>query len=66
MNTNALATAVAAKGVAIAGMRGTSATTPDTIPASPWLIVGAHYDSTGDAGRGTNGMGWKQEISGSR
>jgi len=42
MNTNALATAVALKGAGIAGLRGYSAVVPDTIPASPWLIVGSH------------------------
>ena len=49
MNTNALATAVAAKAVSITGMRGTSAVVPDTIPASPWLIVGSH-SATYEAG----------------
>jgi hypothetical protein len=42
MNTNALAVAIAAKAVGIAGMRGTSAVVPDTIPATPWTIVGPH------------------------
>lgn len=42
MNTNALATAIAAKAAAIAGMRGTSAVTPETIPATPWTVVGPH------------------------
>jgi hypothetical protein len=42
MNTNTLAAAVVAKAAGIAGMRGTSPTAPDTIPASPWTIVGAH------------------------
>jgi hypothetical protein len=48
MNTNAVCTAVAAKAAGIAGMRGTSALLPDTIPSSPWLIVGSHaaaYDA---------------------
>lgn len=49
MNTNALAAAVAAKAATITGMRGTSATIPDTIPATPWTIVGDHA-GTIDAG----------------
>jgi hypothetical protein len=49
MNTNALATAIAAKAAAIATMRGTSATVPDTIPATPWAVVGPH-SATYDAG----------------
>lgn len=46
MNTNALATAVAAKAAGITGLRGYSAAVPDTIPASPWLIVGSHSATT--------------------
>lgn len=42
MNTNALATAVAAKAATVTALRGYSAVVPDTIPASPWLIVGSH------------------------
>jgi len=42
VNTNALAVAVAAKAAGISGMRGASPLLPDTIPASPWSIVGAH------------------------
>ena len=45
MNTNALATAVAAKAAGITAIRGSSAVVPDTIPASPWLIVGSHAAS---------------------
>jgi hypothetical protein len=42
MNTNALATAVAAKATSVTGVRGSSAAVPDTIPASPWVVVGPH------------------------
>ena len=49
MNTNALATAIAAKAAGIATMRGTSATVPDTIPATPWAVVGPH-SATFEAG----------------
>jgi len=49
MNTNALATAIAAKAVGIAGMRGSSAVVPETIAATPWVIVGSH-SATYEAG----------------
>lgn len=49
MDTNALATAIAAKAATIATLRGQSAVIPDTIPASPWLIVGSH-SATYEAG----------------
>lgn len=49
MNTNALATAIAAKASTISALRGRSAVVPDTIPASPWLVVGSH-SATYEAG----------------
>lgn len=42
MNTNALCAAVAVKAAAAAGIRGASALLPDTIPGSPWAVVGPH------------------------
>lgn len=49
MNTNALCTAVAAKASTVTALRGYSAVVPDTIPSSPWLIVGSH-SATYEAG----------------
>jgi len=43
MNTNAICVAVAAKAAGVAGIRGTSPRPPDTIPASPWAVVGSHH-----------------------
>jgi hypothetical protein len=42
MNTAALSTAIAAKASTIVGLRGYSGALPETLPASPWLIVGSH------------------------
>ncbi len=42
MNTNALATAIVAKAAGITAMRGASDTVPDTIPASPWTVLGSN------------------------
>ena len=47
MNTNAVCTAVAAKAVGIAGVRGASSVVPETIPAAPWVIVGSHSATSG-------------------
>lgn len=40
--TNDVCDAVALKAGGIAGMAGTSARAPETIPSSPWMVVGSH------------------------